>query len=131
MKADTLSLVATDGHRLALVTVPRVEAADAGRPAKAEAVEDRREILPKKTLPELDRLLRESRADVRFGRTENHLFFETGPRLLMSRKIDGQFPAYDRVIPRGNDKRIDFERERFARCRAPRVRCCRTSARAR
>ena len=33
----------------------------------------------------------------------------------MSRKIDGQFPAYDRVIPRNNDKKIDFERELFAR----------------
>jgi DNA polymerase-3 subunit beta len=107
MKGDTLSLVATDGHRLALVTVPR--------PAAADGAEDRREILPKKTLAELDRLMREQSGDVRFGRTENHLFFETGQRLLVSRKIDGQFPAYDRVIPRGNDKRIDFERDRFAR----------------
>lgn len=118
MKPDSLSLVATDGHRLALVTVPRT-AADApeGKKAKkGEAAEERREILPKKTLAELDRLLREQQApDVRFGRTENHLFFESGPRLLVSRKIDGQFPAYDRVIPRGNDKKIDFERERFAR----------------
>lgn len=118
MKPDSLSLVATDGHRLALVTVPRtVEDAPEGKKAnKGEAAEERREILPKKTLAELDRLLREQQApDVRFGRTENHLFFESGPRLLVSRKIDGQFPAYDRVIPRGNDKKIDFERERFAR----------------
>lgn len=117
MKAESLSLVATDGHRLALVTVPRVEPeAPADKKAKkAEATEERREILPKKTLGELDRLLREQATDVRFGRTENHLFFESGPRLLVSRKIDGQFPAYDRVIPRGNDKKIDFERERFAR----------------
>lgn len=119
MKADTLSLVATDGHRLALVSVPRAaEGEGEGRKAKQAdvAVEDRREILPKKTLGELDRLLREQQApDLRFGRTENHLFFESGPRLLVSRKIDGQFPAYDRVIPRGNDKKIDFERERFAR----------------
>lgn len=114
MKADELSLVATDGHRLALVTVPRA-GGEGKKPKKGEAVEDRREILPKKTLAELDRLMREQATDVRFGRTENHLFFESGPRLLVSRKIDGQFPAYDRVIPRGNDKRIDFERERFAR----------------
>jgi DNA polymerase-3 subunit beta len=113
MKPDSLSLVATDGHRLALVTVPRE-----GEPPKAkkgEAVEDRREILPKKTLGELDRLLREAPAEVRFGRSENHLFFEAGTRLLVSRKNDGQFPAYDRVVPKNNDKRIDFERELFAR----------------
>ena len=118
MKGDSLSLVATDGHRLALITVPRpaAEAPEGRKAKKAEGVEDRREILPKKTLAELDRLLRDPQAaDLRFGRTENHLFFESGPRLLVSRKIDGQFPAYDRVIPRGNDKKIDFERERFAR----------------
>lgn len=118
MKPDSLSLVATDGHRLALVTVPRAadDAAEGKKAKKGETAEERREILPKKTLAELDRLLREQQApDVRFGRTENHLFFESGPRLLVSRKIDGQFPAYDRVIPRGNDKKIDFERERFAR----------------
>ncbi len=116
MKADSLSLVATDGHRLALVSVPWTPEAAAGAPKGEAAVEDRREILPKKTLAELDRLLRDQQApDLRFGRTENNLFFESGPRLLVSRKIDGQFPAYDRVIPRGNDKRIDFDRERIAR----------------
>ena len=116
MKADSLSLVATDGHRLALVSVPWTPEGTAGAPKGEAAVEDRREILPKKTLAELDRLLRDPQAaDLRFGRTENHLFFESGPRLLVSRKIDGQFPAYDRVIPRGNDKRIDFDRERIAR----------------
>ena len=113
MKSDSLSLVATDGHRLALVTVPRE--AQEPMPGKKAQADDRREILPKKTLVELDRLIRESAPDVRFARTENHLFFEAGPRLLVSRKIDGQFPAYDRVIPRNNDKRIDFERERFSR----------------
>jgi DNA polymerase-3 subunit beta len=114
MKSDALSLVATDGHRLALVTVPR-EAGEPPRAKKGDAAEDRREILPKKTLGELDRLLRESSDDVKFGRSENHLFFESGPRLLVSRRNDGQFPAYDRVIPRGNDKKIDFEREKFSR----------------
>ena len=117
MRPESLSLVATDGHRLALVSVPRegVEPKKGKKGEKGEAVEDRREILPKKTLNELDRLLREAPAEVKFGRSENHLFFETGPRLLVSRKNDGQFPAYDRVVPRNNDKRIDFERELFAR----------------
>jgi DNA polymerase-3 subunit beta len=33
--------------------------------------------------------------------------------MLISRMIDGQFPAYERVIPKGNDKRIEFERDRL------------------
>ena len=33
--------------------------------------------------------------------------------MLISRMIDGQFPAYERVIPKGNDKHIEFERDRL------------------
>jgi DNA polymerase-3 subunit beta len=113
LKADEMSLVATDGHRLALVSVPRGE--EEGKALrKAEAAEEVRVILPKKTLGELDRLLAEQEAPVRFSKGENHLFFQVGDRLLISRVIDGQFPAYDRVIPRGNDKRIDFERDKLS-----------------
>ena len=70
-------------------------------------------ILPKKTLCELGRLLAEGEGDIRYERGENHLFFDVGGRLLISRMIDGQFPAYERVIPKGNDKHIEFERDRL------------------
>jgi DNA polymerase III subunit beta len=106
LKPDSMSLVATDGHRLALVTVPRSELAGSHDEIKA--------ILPKKTLGELSRLLAEGDEDIRYERGENHLFFEVGGRLLISRMIDGQFPAYERVIPKGNDKHIEFERDRLA-----------------
>jgi len=106
LKPDSMSLVATDGHRLALVTAPR-EAQ-----GKKDAAEDR-PILPKKTLGELGRLLIEGDGDITYERGENHLFFEVGGRLLISRMIDGQFPAYERVIPKGNDKHIEFERDRL------------------
>jgi DNA polymerase-3 subunit beta len=102
-----MSLVATDGHRLALVTVPR-EAK-----GKKDPVEEIKAILPKKTLGELARLLAEGDGDIRYERGENHLFFDVGGRMLISRMIDGQFPAYERVIPKGNDKHIEFERERL------------------
>jgi DNA polymerase-3 subunit beta len=98
-----MSLVATDGHRLALVNVSR---------PKSDSDEDR-VILPKKTLTELGRLLMDGDGDIAFERGENHLFFTTGARTLISRMIDGQFPAYERVVPKGNDKHIDFERERL------------------
>ena len=53
------------------------------------------------------------KGDVQFERGENHLFFGVGGRTLISRMIDGQFPAYERVIPKGNDKHIEFERDRL------------------
>ena len=108
LRADTLSLVATDGHRLALVTVKR-ETTD---PAIKDG-EDVKVIIPKKTLLELGKLLAESEGDISYERGENHLFFQVGERVLISRIIDGQFPAYERVIPKGNDKDIEFERERL------------------
>jgi DNA polymerase-3 subunit beta len=105
LRPESMSLVATDGHRLALVTVTRD-----GKPDDAEEV---KAILPKKTLGELARLLQEGDEDIRYERGENHLFFEVGGRLLISRMIDGQFPAYERVIPKGNDKHIEFDRDRL------------------
>ena len=70
-------------------------------------------ILPRKTLLELGRLLAEGDGEIQYERGENHLFFEVGGRLLISRMIDGQFPAFERVIPKGNDKRVEFDRDRL------------------
>jgi DNA polymerase-3 subunit beta len=103
LRPQSLTLVATDGHRLALVEVNHATGVD-----KEVGV-----ILPKKTLLELGKLLSEGEGDILFESGENHLFFEVGGRVLISRMIDGQFPAYERVIPKGNDKTIEFERERL------------------
>jgi len=108
LKSDTMSLVATDGHRLALVSVTR-EAKD----ESIKGTDEVKVIIPKKTLLELGKLLAESDGEIFYERGENHLFFEVGGRVLISRIIDGQFPAYERVIPKGNDKEIEFERERL------------------
>jgi DNA polymerase-3 subunit beta len=105
LRPEEMNLVATDGHRLALVSVTRDGHAKNGDENKA--------ILPKKTLGELGRLLMEGEGDIGYERGENHLFFTAGDRLLISRMIDGQFPAYERVIPKGNDKHIEFERDRL------------------
>jgi DNA polymerase-3 subunit beta len=114
LRPDSMSLVSTDGHRLALITVPRdtTKIKAAGKD-KEKAAEEVRVILPRKTLMELGRLLAEGEGDIQYERGENHLFFEIGGRLLISRMIDGQFPAFERVIPNGNDKRIDFDRDRL------------------
>jgi DNA polymerase-3 subunit beta len=55
----------------------------------------------------------EGDGEIRYEAGENHLFFDIGGRLLISRMIDGQFPAYERVIPKGNDKAIEFDRDRL------------------
>jgi DNA polymerase III subunit beta len=108
LRPDSMHLVATDGHRLALVSGKRDENVE--MPAGSEVV---KVIIPKKTLLELGKLLSESDGDIFYERGENHLFFDVAGRVLISRVIDGQFPAYERVIPKGNDKNIEFERERL------------------
>jgi DNA polymerase-3 subunit beta len=109
LRPDSLGLVSTDGHRLAHITVPRT---GAGK-SKGEGDENR-VILPRKTLLELGRLLAEGgEGDVLYTRGENHLFFTVGDRLLISRMIDGQFPAFERVIPKNNDKHVEFDRDRL------------------
>jgi DNA polymerase-3 subunit beta len=107
IRGDSMSLVATDGHRLALVSMDR----EKGKVRKPE--DELRVILPRKTLSELGRLLADGEGDVSFEKGENHLFFEVGGRLLISRMIDGQFPAFERVVPKTNDKRVEFDRDRL------------------
>jgi DNA polymerase-3 subunit beta len=108
LRPDSMGLVSTDGHRLALINVPR----EKGR-GKGRSDDEVRVILPRKTLLELGRLLAEGEGDIQYERGENHLFFDIGGRLLISRMIDGQFPAFERVIPKTNDKRVEFDRDRL------------------
>src|SRR3954452_9349761 len=110
LRPDSMSIVSPDGHRLALITVPRDKTKGKG---KEKGDDEIRVILPRKTLMELGRLLSEGEGDIQYERGENHLFFDIGGRLLISRMIDGQFPAFERVIHKGNDKRIDFDRDRL------------------
>jgi DNA polymerase-3 subunit beta len=108
LRPDAMTLVSTDGHRLALITVPRDKVE-----GKVAEKEEERVILPRKTLLELGRLLGEGEGDIQYEHGENHLFFDIGGRLLISRMIDGQFPAFERVIPKSNDKRVEFDRDRL------------------
>ena len=104
LKADAMDLVATDGHRLALATTPR----------ESKDTEETRTIFPKKTLIELSKLLADSESkDISYECGEAHLFFKVDGRELISRMIDAQFPAFERVIPKGNDKKIEFDRDRL------------------
>lgn len=103
LRPDSMSMVATDGHRLAFISVQE----SPGKDVKSEV------LLPRKTLNEVARLI-DGGESVEFSQGENHLFFRAGGRLLISRKIDANFPAYERVIPKSNDKKIEFDRDRLS-----------------
>jgi DNA polymerase-3 subunit beta len=96
-------MVATDGHRLAYISVER----------KVDDESTSSVIVPKKTLLELVKMLSESEEEVEFSEGENHLFFRVGERLLVSKRVDDQFPAYEKVIPHGNDKIVTCVREQL------------------
>ncbi|HVF47956.1 MAG TPA: DNA polymerase III subunit beta [Pyrinomonadaceae bacterium] len=92
-------MVTTDGHRLAYV---EREIAD------KEAVMDT--LIPKKALLELVKLSR-GEGEISFGEDQNHIYFETAGRLLISRKLSGQFPNYEMVMPKDNDHSATFDLE--------------------
>ena len=74
-----------------------------------------RTLVPKKAMTEIQRLAAETGEDgqIEFARDESHLFFQVGPRLLISRILTGQFPNYEAVLPRDNTKTIVLERGEF------------------
>ena len=91
-------MVTTDGHRLAFIE----KAVDG-------AGEDKMDVLiPKKALTELVRISRDSGGEIQFGEDQNHIYFQTGGRLLITRKLSGNFPNYEMVMPKDNDKNVVF-----------------------
>jgi DNA polymerase-3 subunit beta len=97
LRPQEILMVATDGHRLALVT----------HSAAVEGIETEiGALIPRKTLVEIQKLIGDQELFVEFGRDENHLFFKVGDKRLVSRVLAGQFPNYEMVIPRDNDKTV-------------------------
>ncbi|TFI60024.1 DNA polymerase III subunit beta [Sphingomonas parva] len=98
-----LKAAATDGHRLARVTVPR--------PAGAEGMPD--VIIPRKCVAELRKLLDEVDGTVQVSLSESKVRFGLGTAILTSKLIDGTFPDYSRVIPTANDKLLRIDPRSF------------------
>ncbi|MGE0776119.1 MAG: DNA polymerase III subunit beta [Sphingomonadaceae bacterium] len=98
-----LKAAATDGHRLARVTVPR--------PEGAAAMPD--VIIPRKCVAELRKLLDEVDGTVAISLSASKIRFNLGTAILTSKLIDGTFPDYSRVIPTGNDKLLKLDPKSF------------------
>jgi DNA polymerase-3 subunit beta len=99
-----LRAVATDGHRLALAEMPAPEGA-AGGPGV---------IVPRKTVDQVRRLLDAGSGPVEVQVSPQKIRFEFGAASLTSKVIDGAFPDYVRVIPKGNDRQADIDNAVFA-----------------
>jgi DNA polymerase-3 subunit beta len=101
---DMLKAAATDGHRLARITLPKPDGAD-GMPDI---------IIPRKCVTELRKLLDELEGTVEVSLSATKVRFGLGSAVLTSKLIDGTFPDYNRVIPTGNDKLLKLDPKTFA-----------------
>lgn len=97
LKNGSLEMVATDGHRMALIEI----SVDGTK-------EDNPVLIPRKALQEIQRF--EGKGNLVYGRGENHLSFALGRRELICRILEGTFPDYDRVILKENPERPIFDR---------------------
>ncbi len=101
-KENKLTMVATDGRRLALVEYE----IEFSPEAEAEM------ILPTKAVSELMRIL-SNEGDLKICAQTNQVVFELGTTMLSSKLIDGVYPNYRQVIPSGCDERVVIEREQL------------------
>lgn len=96
-----VKMVTTDGHRLAFV---RHKYSDENSLNEVIDV-----LIPRKALSELNKLVSSSDGEIGIGIDENHIYFEVGSRLLISRTLAGQFPNYEMVMPKVNDQVAEFD----------------------
>jgi DNA polymerase-3 subunit beta len=104
LKPGSVTMVATDGHRLALIE----------RDIEVPGLKNELKLLiPKKAMGELVRLLSEGEGElpVQISKDESHLFFSLGRRVLICRMLTGQFPNYEAVLPRENNRVLEFDKD--------------------
>ena len=99
LKPESITMVATDGHRLA-----HIERSG----EKFEGVSgELKTLIPKKAMDESRSLLDSTDAEtIEFAKDESTLYFRIGPRLLTSRQLTGQFPNFEAVLPKDNNKSV-------------------------
>ena len=105
---EILRMVATDGHRLSLVDREN---------QKIHGIEEKGIIIPKKGVLEIKKIIGDGDGDgegemgIYFNST--HGFFKMGKSLTVIRLIDGEFPEYEQVVPKGNDKKLVMAKARM------------------
>ncbi len=106
LKGRKITMVATDGHRLAMVEVENSLEVEANYKA----------LLPRKAMGELLKLAADAddkNTPVEFSGDDNHLFFQIGSRLMISRKLTGNFPDFERVLPKSHAHKVELDRDEF------------------
>jgi len=100
IKTESIAMVATDGHRLAHIETKSTFPGVSG---------EMKTLVPRKAMNELKSLLDNAQTDhefIEFAKDDSTLFFRIGGRLLTSRQLTGQFPNYEAVLPRDNNKAV-------------------------
>ncbi len=100
---EFLCLVATDGHRLA-----KIEFSDVKDLSNLPGV-----IIPKKTINELCKLLSDCNTSVKINLDPSKIIFYIDKTILISKLIDGNFPDYEKVIPKNNNNILTINRNMF------------------
>ena len=104
IRPDAVVMVSTDGHRLSYVE-SQTNGEGESRPFRA--------LVPKKAMTEILKLAGEGEADAKavISGDDNHLFFQFGERLLITRKLTGNFPDYERVLPKDHQHVVVIQRD--------------------
>lgn len=103
IKKNVLKLAATDGYRLAVREIPL-----------KEDFEDTNVILPRRTLIELERLIKQDEQDTFFmSLTQNHVLFESSGKILTSRLIEGKYPDYNKILPKNFERKVWLKTQHF------------------
>jgi DNA polymerase III subunit beta len=105
MRPEGLTMVATDGHRLAFVQAAPAESGQVDQQFRA--------LVPKKAMAELIKLAEDAGPEgtALLAGDDNHLYFQVGQRLLMTRKLTGNFPDYERVLPKDHGLRATLRKD--------------------
>ena len=107
LKPESITMVATDGHRLAHI--------ERGGEKFDGISGEMKTLVPKKAMDEIKSLLDSTDVEtIEFAKDESTLFFRIGPRLLTSRQLTGQFPNYEAVLPKDNNKSVTVNCEDLA-----------------
>ncbi len=103
---NVAKMVATDGHRLALIE----------RESPEFSGIEKGVIIPKRGLNEVKKIVAENPGEIRIAVSENSFVLKAGPFVVIIRLIDGEFPDYKQVIPTENDKTLKLSNREFSSC---------------